>query len=193
MRLGPRPALALLLALAAGPAQAAPRPVDLAARAVARADASLDGVLGELDGGPLTQALTLAVIQGRRLRLLLDPRQRPTRLAGLELQALSPTVEVRWSRWAGHPLRWLLVDSTLALAWQPDATRTATDAGMDRAGFERRWSQASTKLPEGLRLDDQLKALPDPSDQRPHYIRRRQGAGPGDDHANPARPQPQGP
>jgi hypothetical protein len=188
-------ALALLLGAAPGPsaALAAPGAAEAAAQAVSRAAASLDAELAQLDGGPLTLALQSAARQGRRLRLVLDPRQRPTRLQGDALAGLSPTVEVRWRKGAGRPLRWVLADGSLALAWDPRGPRLPTDAALaalNRQRFELRWAQASPELPEGLRLDDQLKALPDPSEVLPHSIRRRQGAGAGDDHADPAHSQP---
>jgi hypothetical protein len=189
-----------LLAASPAPAQTlpGPGPVESAALAVSRSTASLDAELAQLDGGPLTQALESAARQGRRLRLVLDPRQRPTRQEGSALSALSPTVEIRWRKGAGRPLRWLLSDGALALAWDPASGARAPGDGalaaLNRERFELRWAQASADLPEGLRLDDQLKSLPDPSEGQPHYIRRRQGAGAGDDdHADPASPQPQGP
>jgi hypothetical protein len=131
------------------------------------------------------------------LRLLLDPRQRATRLQGMALRSISATVQVRWSRGAGKPQRWLLADGALALAW--DAKAGALRPGdaalpaLTLERFERDWSKAAAELPEGQRLDDQLKALPDPTEGQPHFIRRRQGAGHGAENADPANPQPQGP
>ena len=169
-----------------------------AAQAVSAAARSLDAELSLLDGGPLSLALGDAARQGRRLRLLLDPRESDTRAEGAALAALSPTVQVRWSRAAGEPLRWILADGSLALAWGADAAARdgsgrALREECSQARFDRAWDQASASLPMGLRLSDQLHALPDPRVADPHYIRRRQGAEDGEDHADPARTQPPGP
>ena len=171
---------------------------EAAARAVSQAARSLDAELSLLDGGPLSAALGRAARQGRRLRLILDPRESETRAQGAVLAALSPSVEVRWRSAAGEPLRWMLADGALALAWGGlDGPRGPGDPGphadFTRQRFERAWSRASLTLPESLRLSDQLHALPDPSVADPHYIRRRQGADDGEDHADPTRTQPAGP
>jgi hypothetical protein len=169
-----------------------------AALAVSGATRSLDAELSLLNGGPLSLALRQAARQGRRLRLLLDPREDDTRAEGAALAALSPSVQVRWSRAAGEPLRWILADGSLALAWDADSgARDRSDRALrdacSQAQFDQAWSQASPGLPEGMRLSDQLHALPDPRVADPHYIRRRQGSEDGEDHADPARTQPAGP
>jgi hypothetical protein len=171
---------------------------EAAARAVSAAARSLDAELSLLDGGPLSLALGQAARRGRRLRLLLDPRESDTRAEGAALAALSPSVQVRWSLAAGEPLRWILADGDLAMAWDAEAgPRDRSDRGLraacSQARFDQAWSQASAGLPEGMRLTDQLHALPDPRVADPHYIRRRQGSEDGEDHADPARTQPAGP
>jgi hypothetical protein len=169
-----------------------------AARVVSAAARSLDADLSLLDGGPLSVALGQAARQGLRLRLLLDPRESDTRAEGAVLAALSPSVEVRWSVAAGEPLRWILADGNLAMAWDAQAgARDRSDPGLrascSQSRFDQAWSKASAGLPEGMRLTDQLHALPDPRVEDPHYIRRRQGSEDGEDHADPAHTQPAGP
>jgi hypothetical protein len=169
-----------------------------AARAVSAAARSLDAELSLLDGGPLSLALEQAARRGRHLRLLLDPREADTRAEAAALASLSPGVEVRWSLAAGEPLRWITADGALALAWDAGAgLRDTHDPALreacGRTSFDRSWSKASAGLPEGVRLADQLHALPDPRESDPHYIRRRQGSEDGEDHADPARTQPAGP
>jgi hypothetical protein len=169
-----------------------------AARAVSSAARSLEAELSLLDGGPLSLALAQAAHRGLKLRLLLDPRESETRAEGASLAGLSPTVQVRWSLAAGQPLRWILADGDLALAWDADAGlrdrgQRALRQACSPAGFDRAWALASDGLPLGLRLSDQLHALPDPRVADPHYIRRRQGSEDGEDHADPARTQPAGP
>jgi hypothetical protein len=169
-----------------------------AAEAVSKAARSLDAELSLLDGGPLSLALRQAAREGRRMRLLLDPAESDTRAEGAALAAVSPTVQVRWSRAAGVPFRWILADGDLALAWDAEAgARNRADRALreacSRTRFDQAWAQASQGLPEGMRLSDQLHALPDPRVADPHYIRRRQGSEDGEDHADPARTQPAGP
>jgi|GEM_PF-2892692 hypothetical protein len=169
-----------------------------AALAVSEAARSLDAQLSLLDGGPLSLALEQAARRGRHLRLLLDPREADTRAEGAALAALSPSVEVRWSSSAGEPLRWISADGALALAWDAEAGlrdihQPALREACGQSSFDKSWSKASPGLPLGLRLADQLHALPDPRVADPHYIRRRQGSEDGEDHADAARTQPAGP
>lgn len=161
-------------------------PVASAAGFVAQAKVSVCAELAILDGGPLTQALAAALGRGVALRVVLDPGDRGTRDQGRKLQASaqagSPTAKpllLRWLKGAGRGQRRLLVDGALLLRWQ-----AGQEAALDTQGvtafahrFEKRWPLASDSLPEGLTLEDDLKALPDPREQDPRISRRREAAG----------------
>lgn len=159
---------------------AGPQPLTPAAF-IASAAKSVDAELALLDGGPLSAALLDAARNGRSLRLLLDPSQLSTRLQGVALQNASPTAQVRWKPRAGKKQRRLIADGTGLLTWGP-AQANRVDGGVEalqQAGqrFERLWGQAAQQLPEGQRLDDALQALPDPRENAPHFIRRREATG----------------
>lgn len=152
-------------------------PASFAAAAVLK----VDGELALLDGGPLSLALAQTAREGRQLRLLLDPEQRSTRLQGLALAGLSATAQVRWKPRAGKRQRRLLADGVRLLTWSAGYSAEATaDPGLlalAQQRFERLWSGAQLQLPESQRLDDALKALPDPTESDPHFIRRREASG----------------
>ena len=164
------------------PAGAAPAAQPLTPAAfVAGAQAIVEGELALLDGGPLSEALAAAAAKGLAMRLMLDPAQRSTRLQGVALQAVSATVQVRWKPRAGKKQRRLLADGKALLHWGPGQEAQALEgpAELEKAlqRFERQWVGAAEQLPEGQRLDDALKALPDPSVNDPHFIRRRDASG----------------
>lgn len=174
-------ALALALAfigLGAGPlfpaASAALSPTAQAPESFAAEAASLDALLGRLDGGALTQALRALALKGAPLRLLLDPAQAETRREGLALSRLTPSAQVRWLEGAGKPLRRLLSPAG-QLLWRPGNDASRADDGLARARkrFEREWQGAALSLPEGQRLEDELHGLPDPRVGVPHLSRRR--------------------
>jgi hypothetical protein len=187
------------LALAELPALPAPEPTPLAAAGpkgstpaakpedfIAAATGGVDGELGYLDGGRLTQALRRHGALGRPLRLLLDPRSADTRREGLRLAALSPSVQVRWADDAGRPQRRLWADSKRLLRWRPGSEPRWDDAGAAAAAldFEARWARAALEPPRHLRLEDQLQALPNPYEQTPHITRRREGVAKDESHAD---------
>jgi hypothetical protein len=161
-------------AQALSPSARAESPEAFIAAAVAR----LDAELGLLDGGSLTGALKDQAASGRPLRLLLDPGNPETRREGSALAALSPSVQVRWMESAGRPHRRLLVDGARQMLWRPGGDATRADAAVEVAlqRFEAAWAAAMTSLPSHLRLEDQLQSLPDPREQTPHIIRRKDSA-----------------
>ena len=157
-----------------------------AADLVSAAKLSVCAELKVLDGGPLSQALSAAAARGVHLRLILDPAQRSTRSQGRALvaafQGLSPAAAVLQCRWlagAGRFQRRVLGDQAHLLRWRRGQAPQQNDAlALAEAGrFERRWAQASPSLPELQTLDDDLKALPDPRENDPRIVRRREAAG----------------
>ena len=139
--------------------------------------AGVDAELGTLDGGALTHALARAARQGRRLRLLLDPYDKDSRIQGALLEGLSPTVQVRW-RESESPAGWMEIAGVGQLVWGPDGRpRPGLSPGMVN-GFEDAWAHAEKDLPPVLPLRDQLEALPDPRETSPHYVSRVSGGVP---------------
>lgn len=160
--------------------------VSNAATFVSQAKLSVCAEIAILDGGPLTQALAATVARGVPLSLVLDPSDRGTRDQGRKLlataQAASPTaqpLQLRWFKGAGRSQRRVLVDGKKLLRWQAGQDPQADDAGAAAFAhrFEKRWPLASDGLPEGLTLEDDLRALPDPREQDPRISRRREAAG----------------
>lgn len=150
----------------------------------ARCSGGLDAELGLLDGGTLTQALRRLALQGAPLRVLLDPSALETRREGEALLALTPSVQVRWSGKAAHPFRRLLGAQKEQLLWKAGSEPSRADAVWDFASkrFEAAWAAATPDLPEALRLEDELRRLPDPTESQPHFIRRKEGASREADH-----------
>jgi hypothetical protein len=144
---------------------------------VASGTGAIDAELGTLDGGSLTRSLMRAARRGRRLRLLLDPYDKDSRVQGALLQGLSPTVQVRW-RERGSDAGWVDIAGVGQLVWGPDGhPRPSLSPGMEN-GFEDAWIHAEKDLPRVLRLRDQLEALPDPRETSPHYVSRVSGGVP---------------
>lgn len=139
----------------------------------------VDAELGALDGGPLSKALLRAAHAGRRLRILLDPERPDSRAIGGSLADLSPSTEVRWCRSGEIDRRWMDLDGLKQLAWysgeNPKALSASAAATAER--FEDDWSAGRTRLPEALRLNDQLQSLPDPREKTPHYTPRQPPSG----------------
>jgi hypothetical protein len=161
-------------------------PGSLAADLVSAAQVSICAELKVLDGGPLSHALASAPARGVRLRLILDPAERSTRFQGRALlagfQSLSPSVgalQLRWLRGAGRGQRRVLADQSRLLRWRVGQTpqRLDTQAASEAGRFERRWALASPVLSELQTLDDDLKALPDPRENDPRIVRRREASG----------------
>jgi hypothetical protein len=146
--------------------------------------AGLDGELGLLDGGELTQALQQLAREGRGLRLLLDPKVISTREAGQALAGLSPTVQVRWLPGAGNPRRRLLADGARHLHWKAGEAPWRADGafGVALARFETAWQKAQLDLPDEQKLADELLRLPDPSEKAPHFKARREGVAKDEEH-----------
>lgn len=191
MRLGAA-VLGLCLALAgagSGAEQAqglSPSAQELPEAYVARCSVGLDAELGLLDGGTLTQALRGLVAQGVTVRLLLDPASLDTRREGQALAALSASAQVRWSPKAGRPIRRLIGAQQEQMLWRSGAGPSRADGAWRAAEsrFEAEWAKATPDLPEALRLEDELKRLPDPTEDQPHFIRRKDAAAREDSHAD---------
>lgn len=153
---------------------------------VALAKVSLCAELAVLDGGPLTLALLQAIGRGVSLRLVLDPSERSVRDQGRALQAAAlsssataQALQLRWRKGAGRAQRRVLLDGTQLLRWQAgqDAQRDDGASATFAHRFEQQWQAGSESLPEGLTLEDDLKALPDPREQAPRISRRREASG----------------
>jgi hypothetical protein len=150
---------------------------------VAGARRSVSAELALLDGGALTQALSQAAHTGLSVRLLLDPRERATRLQGRALneafRSLSPgvqsTLDLRWASGAGRPQRRILIDDEELLRWGQGQVPQRDDAGAAafEHRFESRWAQALTGLAEAQALEDDLRSLPDPREKEPRIARRK--------------------
>lgn len=187
----------LALALTAGLGAAEPAPLSPTAAPgpeafVAECGEGLDAELSYLDGGTLTQALRALALKGAPLRLLLDPATIETRREGSALAGLTPTTQVHWQDRAGKPLR-RLIGRHGQWAWRAGLGGSRADGARDLAAqrFEAAWTVASPGLPEGLALEDELRGMPDPSEDQPRIIRRREaGAQPEESgpesHADPA-------
>ena len=161
-----------------GQARAADTPV--AVSFVAAAVSNISAELAVLDGGPLTQALVQASTRNLRLRLVLDPTERLTRMQGRALaQSATASLELRWARGAGRSQRRILADDKKLLRWTlaQEPLRDDLGAKVFKHRFEIRWAQALTSLPQTQILDDDLKALPDPRDHDPRIVRRKVAAG----------------
>lgn len=190
--------LAMLLALPAvalRSADGSPQPLSPAAAPsaedfVAGSAEGLDAVLSLLDGGALTQALRKLARSGAPLRLILDPAHAESRREGAALAALTPSAQLRWAEGAGQPLRRLIGRQGSQLVWRAGKAPSRADGahGLAQGRFEAAWQAATAELPAGLRLEDELKRLPDPSEDQPHFIRRREAAAREEDHANPQDP-----
>jgi hypothetical protein len=170
-------ALALLpapRAFAQAPARAGS--LELAAD-VAAGKGAVDAELGTLDGGSLTRALTRAARQGRRLRLLLDPYDKDSRVQGALLEGAGPGVHVRWRHEGASRPRWMDVAGVGQLAWGPGGPSRPVSPGAE-AAFGKAWASAEKDLPRFLPLRDQLEALPDPRETSPHYVSRVSGGVP---------------
>jgi hypothetical protein len=157
---------------------------------IAAAEQGLAAELGLLDGGSLTRALRRAALQGRPVRLLLDPGALETRREGVDLAALTPTVQVRWMERAGSPLRRLIGRDGKQLLWRAVAPAQRADAAHAVAikRFEDAWAAAAEALTEEQGLEVELKRLPDPSETEPHFIRRREIGAREESHADPSDP-----
>lgn len=138
---------------------------------------ALDAELGTLDGGSLTQALMRAARRGRRLRLLLDPYDKDSRVQGALLEGLSPTVQVRW-REGEFPASWMRIAGVGQRVWGPGGGPLPGVPPPTEHGFEKAWASAEKDLPRALPLRDQLEALPDPRETSPHYVSRVSGGVP---------------
>ena len=169
-----------------GTAAAGDGPGSMAADLVSAARVSVCAELKVLDGGPLSHALGSAVARGVRLRLILDPAERSTRVQGRALlagfQAVSPPaspLQLRWLKGAGAFQRRVLADQSRLLRWRVGQTpqRLDAQAGSEAGRFERRWALASADLSEMQTLDDDLKALPDPRENDPRIVQRREASG----------------
>jgi hypothetical protein len=169
-----------------GAAAAGDGPGSMAADMVSAARVSVCAELKVLDGGPLSHALGSAAARGVRLRLILDPAERSTRvqgralLAGFQSVSLSASpLQLRWLRGAGSGQRRVLADQSRLLRWRVGQTPQRLDAqAVSEAGrFERRWALAMPVLPELQTLDDDLKALPDPRENDPRIVQRREASG----------------
>lgn len=168
-------------------AEPAPLPVTASTAAfVEQAKVSVCAELALLDGGPLTQALSQALKKGVSLRLVLDPTERSARDQGRALQASAAAstataqgLQLRWLKGAGRSERRLLADGTGLLRWKAGQAPLRDDKGATAFvhRFEHRWPLGSESLPEGLTLEDDLKALPDPREQAPRISRRREANG----------------
>jgi len=170
----PAPPSAASMAAPAAAPPAAPVPAGIVAVALAvdEARVGVDAELGALGGGPLTLALRKAARRGLSLRILLDPSQADTRALGAGLAALSATAQVRWHPGAQDLRRWLRLDQARQLAWYAGENASAPASEGAARRFERDWQGAWREIPESYRLNEQLRALPDPSETSPHYVRR---------------------
>lgn len=138
---------------------------------------AVDADLARLEpAGELAGALLRSALLGRRLRLLLDPWREENRSAAAALRRQG--AELRWRPAPGPDAGWLRLDADPAWAWRWEgqgSPRRLSEAAA-AARFEAAWAGALEQLPERLRLDEQLKALPDPRVKDPHYKKRRQAA-----------------
>jgi hypothetical protein len=175
----PAPAAVLPSPTATPGSVPAPPGILALASAVDSGRLSVDAELGALDGGPLSKALKRAANAGRRLRVLLDPLRAESRAVGAALASITPSTEVRWCRSGRMGRRWMDIDGLKQLAWysgeDPRALTPASGAALER--FEDDWSSGARRLPEALRLSDQLQSLPDPREKNPHYTLRQSTAG----------------
>ncbi len=178
--------LGLLLGSAGLVSAAGLTPTAGASDFVAATKLSLCAELAVLDGGPLTRSLTQALERGVILRLVLDPTERGVRDQGRALlaaarsnSATAQALQLRWLKGAGRAERRLLGDGQQLLRWKAGQEPRRDDGAVATFlhRFEHRWPEASTELPEGLTLDDDLKALPDPREQDPRISRRREASG----------------
>ena len=97
----------------------------------------------------------------------------------LSASSTAQALQLRWRRGAGRARRRILGDGARLLRWQvgQEPQRDDVGAGAFAHRFEQRWPLGSEALPEGLTLEDDLKALPDPREQAPRISRRREARG----------------
>lgn len=150
----------------------------LLASAVDRGGGSVQAQLGVLDGGPLTMALRRAAHAHRRLSLVLDPYDPSSRAEGLHLEALSPRVHVRWRSGLGAQKRFMDVVGLGAWSWPAQGSPTPLPTNSASERFSSAWRHARRVPPRELLLREQLRALPDPREEDPHYVRRAPGGAP---------------
>ncbi|MGH7441272.1 MAG: hypothetical protein ACREKE_01215 [bacterium] len=135
----------------------------------------IEGILGSLDGGPLTEALRKAARLGRPLRLVMDSDDAQSRSVGRNLAALG--ARLRWSPDLRSRHRDLDVAGVGAWTWASGSSFPAVlKPGLAIVRFSSVWDESKTALPPALVLRDELEALPDPREETPRYTRRAAGA-----------------